>query len=252
MTYQIDSKEEIAEKGFDRVACAADDYISRILAIRLVATPAYKDRSKLEWAYELVLTPVKVKSGDPMVTSEGAPLEPFSHFVSRQINPLAVGFMKGGATPTFMRALISYIEQTDPNERLTPPDFVLASKDMEEIKDSEWREKVLLELSGKSDKDILNTGAIVFPDIRSYVGRYIGTDISVNEKGYNRIERFTKVPASFVAPEAIEKEKELFIRADKFIQSKLERFGQASQAPQASGAMAEELPDDVDLINQVL
>lgn len=199
----LDSKEELAKKK-SYPSLQPGNYLFRIVKVIPELAPKWANNKpvagKFEFGYRICCSAVRTESGDPMLDTEGNEVAPLTRIVARRnINPKSIGFKKDGS-PSLLRSFVSTLEGSNIQERIACPSFVVISPDGELIDDKEYKAKILAELNGKAQKELLNQGFYAVPDLRIYEGRYVGASIEVNEGGYENITKFGKVPNSFVKP----------------------------------------------------
>lgn len=202
--FMLDSKEEIDQRGGSMTPLEGEDYIIKLAKVDLVQKPGYVnghwDYSKLDWVFECLCIVHSLKAGGEMKDVDGGNVEPFSRYLFREVNPKSTGFMPDQVTPSFLRAVIAYMEGTQINDRIQAPNFVLLDSSNKVVEDEALR-KQFLEAVQKGEAMNGYTG---IPDIRGYEGRYIGSAVEVKVKGdkkTNKISKFSKLPANFVMPE---------------------------------------------------
>jgi len=215
--FVLDSKEELDQKSGSKPPLEAEDYIIKLAKIDLVQKPAYVngqwDYRQLNWMFECICIVQGLKAGGEMKDVNGGDVPPFSRYLYREVNPRSLGFQSDKVTPSFLRGLVSYMEECSVNDNLKIPGIILLDKSKQVIRDQETINNFLAEFKknakmyGSLTDCIKNqnpvAGYYILPDIRSYEGRYVGCAIEAEVKGerkMNKITKFSKLPSVFVKP----------------------------------------------------
>jgi len=209
----LESKEELDKQhsSQQRAPLTRDVYVAKIGLITLVKSPLFADGrphpTQKVPSYQVILLPCGLKAGGLMLDEEGQEVSPFTKYIWRSIDPFSTGFNQQGK-PSFLRSLISTMENSNPKDRLKAAGFTVVDKNLDEVFDKEVRNKVLAELSSP-EKDLLKQGYKIFPDIRMYQDMYIACSIEVNKSNKNVVSDFSALPQGFQSPNESEYQKEL-------------------------------------------
>jgi hypothetical protein len=159
----------------------------------------------MHWVYRLILLPYSLESGEAIKDTTGKDVESLSRWLFREVNPFSMGFMPDQATPSFMRAIVSYMTGQPVRGRLKPDGFILLNKDDVLIEDQKLRSDFIAE--SKLDlelRTLTNSGYKAIPDIRLYEGKYIACSIEVDAKNRNKISKFSRLSPTFIPQESSE------------------------------------------------
>lgn len=203
-SYSLPSQKELEEKR-EFPPLSAEDYIVKIGSIELRKVPKFVNGrpvySTPTVGYKLICIPYSLKAGGTMRLKDGKEVQPLSQYIFRDINPFATGYQQGGTSPTFLRALIAYMEGTDPDASLKAPGMYILDPKDNVVTDPKIIEQMKKEISSVDEtKTLIAKGYKIIPDITSYEGRYIACAVEVNAKGKNTITKFSKLPESFKVP----------------------------------------------------
>ena len=221
--YEIPSKEEYDKQNqTNSIPVEDEDYIVKIAKIDYRLRPGFI-KGKLNYTdmqptFTMICLPIALKGGGQMRDIQGNSVKPLTKWIWRDINPRSIGWQPDKITPSFMRALIAYMEGVDPKDKIQAPGFILLDNNLNEVQDKSKRKEFLQELKNQREEGIrgklMKEGYLIIPDIRSYEGRYIGCCVEVMQKGSNKITKFSKLPQNFTEPDkdfeklALEKFKE--------------------------------------------
>lgn len=209
--FVIGSKEELEEQGSSNFsALAPESYVVYLAVIDFTKAPNWTKARTMDWSnptckYKTICLPVGLRAGGTMRDVEGNEVKPYGKVVFRDINPFAVGFQPDKVSPSHLRGLVQTLENAPMSGQIKPKKVLIIDPDKNEVTNSDLRDKVLAEATGKvSDKPLTQQGYKVLVDIRDYQGRYIAVDMETKEtkggKLINVITKFKPVPESFVTP----------------------------------------------------
>lgn len=233
--YVLESQEQLAARGageggeFESLPIESDDYIVKLAKISFLKKPTYNDPTKLEWQWEMICLPYSLKTGDKMstvsskTTGKKFEVQPLRSWIWRNINPYSIGFQQDKVTPSFLRGLICYMTGQDVQGNVKPDNFILLDGESVVVNDVEVRKQFLQEMY-HDDKPLHAQGFKALPDIRMYEGKYIGATIEIDQKGRNKITRFSKLPSSFQPVENTE-------ALEKFNESYQKMISKKNNAP---------------------
>jgi hypothetical protein len=238
LSYNIPSKQEMdSNPKWTNVPLMAEDYIIKLAKIELGYTPIFvngvPNYNDMQPIFKVVCLPFALKGGGQMRFTDRSEAKPLNHWIFRDI-AFGTGFQQDKVTPSFMRALICYMEGIEVEEQLTIKKAMLIDPEGHECKDEDKLKKAVAELQGTDpSQDLMAQGYKVVPDIRIYEGRYIGCAIEVDtKKNRNKISRFSKLPQTFVAPSAAEEQEMMKDFESRYTKMKAKQQG-------GSGAVAD-------------
>ena len=247
--FVMDSKEDIDKRAGSITPIEAEDYIVKLAKVDLLQKPQYTgsgwNYSKLDWVFECLCMVQGLKAGGDMTDIEGGSVEPFSRYIFREVNPKSTGFMPDQVTPSFLRAVVAYMEGTQINDSIKAPNFILLDSKNKEVTDAKLRKEFLEKMQSG---DIMH-GYTAIPDIRSYEGRYIGCAVEVIAKGdkkRNTISKFSKLPSNFAGVDA-DAENEAMKKFNTYYNEKLVpmRKKRMEDGLSTVGDMSQPVADDI-------
>ncbi len=208
-SYDIPSKTEMDNnpKKWTSLPLMADDYILKLAKIELGYSPTWingsPDYNNMQPIFKVVCLPFALKAGGQMRFTDKSEVKPLNHWIFRDI-AFGTGFQQDKVTPSFMRALLCYMEGIEVEDNFTVKKPLLLDPQGHESHDEELTRQTIAELKGLEPQNLIGQGYKVVPDIRIYEGRYIGCalEVATNKKGdkTNKIVRFSKLPETFVPP----------------------------------------------------
>lgn len=247
-SYEIPSKDEQNKGG--GTPLVAEDYIIKLAKIELGYSPRFVNNvpnyNDMQPIFKVVCLPYALKAGGQMKLIDQTDAKPLNTWIFRDIS-FSTGFQQDRVTPSFMRALIAYMEKTDVDARLKMPKPLLLDPAGKEVPDETMIKKAIDELNGiDASQELVEKGYKVVPDIRIYQGKYIGCALEVDrKKNRNKISKFSKLPDAFLPPTP-EEETELM----KGFEERYEKM-KANQAAKQGGSHSnsEVVTDSLDVSN---
>lgn len=229
----------------------AEDYIIKLAKIELRDAPTFvgnkPQHDKTEKKFRVVCLPFALKAGGVMRDVQGQEVKPLTRWIWKDLS-FKTNFMPDHTTPTFLRALIAYLEGKNVNDSIAAPTFILLDKNKNEVTDKNIRAIFIGDTNGRAKLQAQGFEAV--PDIRPYEGRYVACAIEVDAKGRNKITKFSKLPESFYPPTP-DAEKEMMEKFEvSYAKFKAKEAGRtvsgssSSSSVQPSSVMNEQLEID--------
>lgn len=217
--FTLPTPAEIAatQQNRENTPLRSDDYILKLASARLEKQRGYMTEN-LELRYKLIFLPYKMKAEDGIVDINNGEAKPLTRWLYKDVNPFAMAFKAKSTTPTDMRAILSWIQDIDPNgnEPIKMPNIIVLDKDDNIVSEelaNKYKQQHQDVRSGAITADeftMYKEGYKFIPDLAPFVGKYIAAKLTVvtNEKKntkINKIEGFGRVPSSFKPDAEVEK-----------------------------------------------
>ena len=249
--FSLPTQKELDDERPISVPLAADEYICKIVRIDLVQGKKFKSQ-ETQLQYKLLLLPYCLKDGGSMVDMNGKEMPPLTKWLTRYLNPFAIGFVQATKSPTLCRSFIYYMngETPSPNKAIKLKKILVVKNQQaaNEAESLEYR-KQFREVQNNERKpenfEMRQKGFTHIPDLSIFAGQYVGATVTIDEKegkSFNKVVSFSKLPKDFVPDASVEQ-----AAMNKFEET-WERIQTKGKSAPAKKADSVEVSDDSDIV----